>query len=98
MAGTYTDQATLASMNEFIEKVRVAMVKRAIDRYYSTTAQTFSVLEQSRDVLKNGANEAPRVALLVAVGDSTISAGAPTVPTDAQTLAGVNLVMDALLK
>lgn len=98
MAGTYQDQATLASMNEFIAQVRVAMVKRAVEKYYSLDPQPFEILEQAKRILDSGASDADRIALLVATSDPTIAAAAPAVPSDSATLAGVILVLDALLK
>lgn len=98
MAGTYAEQATLAVTNEFIDKVRVAMVKRGIEKYFATTAQEFGVLEQARNILRSGANDAPLIALLTVVGNTNIAAAAPVVPDDATVQAGVVVVLDALLK
>ena len=98
MAGTYADQATLASMNEFIDKVRVAMISQAITRYFSAEPQTFQVLQQAKVVLDNGGVDAGRIAALVATGVPSIASAAPAVPSDANTLAGIIVVMDALLK
>lgn len=98
MAGTYADQATLASMNEFTDKVRVAMISRAITQYFSADPQTFKVLQQAKAILDNGGSDAARIAALVATGVPSIAAAAPAVPTDADTLSGVTVVMDALLQ
>ena len=98
MAGTYSEQATLASDNAFIAKVKVAMIKRAIEFYNSGTPQEYKVLEQSRRIINNAGSEAASIAALVVSAISTISAAAPAVPSDVDTQAGVNTVLTALLK
>lgn len=98
MAGTFADQATLASDNAFIAKVRVAMVARAVEQYYNATAQPFSVLNQARQILNDAGNDAARISWLAIAADAAIKAAAPVVPSDAATQAAVNVVLTALLK
>ncbi len=98
MAGTFSEQAQLASDNVFIAKVRVAMVARAVEQYYSTTAQPHSILAQARDILRDAGNDAARIAWLAIAADSAIKAAAPAVPSDNATQAAVNVVLTALLK
>jgi hypothetical protein len=98
MAGTFSEQATLASDNVFIAKVRVALIARAVEQYYNATAQPFSVLNQARGILNDGGQDAARVAWLVIAADANIKAAAPTVPSDSATQAAVNVVLTALLK
>ena len=98
MAGTFADQATLATDNAFIAKVQRAMITTAVEKYYSSTAQDFSVLLQSKQILDNGASDAARIASLCIAADATIQANSPAVPTDAATQTAVNVVLTALLK
>lgn len=98
MAGTFADQATLAADNVFIAAVKRAMITRAIEQYYSATAQPFSVLNQSREILINGAADAARIAALAVAADPTIKAAAPAVPIDTAIQTVVNTVLTALLR
>jgi len=98
MAGTFTDQATLATMNEFIAKVQVAMIARAVGQYYNATAQPFSILEQAKRILDTAGEDAPRIARLVVAADAGIKAAAPAVPDDSAVQTAVNVVLTALLK
>ena len=98
MAGSFTDQATLASDNGFIAKVRVAMIARAVEQYYNATAQPYSVLHQAKVILDSAGGDAARVAALAIAADANIKAAAPAVPSDAATQAAVNIVLAALLK
>lgn len=97
MAG-FADEATLASDNTFIAAVRRALIARAIEQYYSATAQTFAVLAQSREILYSSGANAANIAALVVSADATIKANAPAIPSDAAIQAAVNVVLTALLK
>jgi enamine deaminase RidA (YjgF/YER057c/UK114 family) len=98
MAGTFADQATLASDNAFIAKVQVAMIARAVEQYYNATAQPFSVLQQAKRILETAGSDAANIAHLVVAADAGIKAAAPVVPSDSATQAAVNVVLTALLK
>jgi hypothetical protein len=98
MAGTFTDRATLAATKEFIDKVEIAMLARAIEQYYSVEAQPYAVLEQARGILYGGGTHPTRVAQLVVAADATIKAAAPVVPSDSAVQAAVNIVLTALLR
>jgi hypothetical protein len=98
MAGTFADQATLAATKEFIDKVEIAMLARAIEQYYSVTAQPFAVLEQARLLLNGTGIHPTRVAQLVVAADATIKANSPVVPSDSAVQAAVNIVLTALLR
>ena len=98
MAGTFADQATLASDNAFIAKVRIAMNARAVEQYYSAPAHPYFLLAQARQILQDAGNDAPRIAWLAIAADAAIKAAAPAVPSDSATQAAVNIVLTALLK
>jgi hypothetical protein len=97
MAGTFADQATLASDNAFIAKVRAALIYRATELYNSETAQSWAVLKQARGILDNAGGDAAKIAALVASGNPTIAAAAPVVPSDSDTQYAVNVVLTDLL-
>lgn len=98
MAGTFAEQAQLASDIAFIAKVRVAMIFRANELFNSTSAQTLSVLQQSKGILSNAGSQAPDIAALVATGNATVAAAAPTIPSDGDTQYAVNTVLTSMLK
>ena len=89
MAGTFTDQATLASDNAFINKCRAAMIFRAVEKV-DADAQTLAFRNKLATILSNAGADAPGMAWRIASGNSTISAAAPTVPSDADTQFAVN--------
>ncbi len=98
MAGTFAEQAQLAADNAFIAKVRAAMIFRANELFNSTSAQTLSVLQQSKGILSNAGAQAPDVAALVATGNATVAAAAPAIPSDGDTQYAVNTVLTNMLK
>lgn len=98
MAGTFAEQAQLASDSAFIAKIRVAMIFRANELFNSQSAQTLAVLLQAKGILSNAGSQAPDVAALVATGNPTIAAAAPAIPSDGDTQFAVNTVLTALLK
>jgi len=98
MAGTFSEQAQLATDNTFIGMVKRAMISRAVELYYSATAQPYSVLAQAKEILISAGNNADKIAALVIAADATISANAPVMPTDSATQTAVNTVLTALLK
>lgn len=97
MAGTFADQATLASDNAFIAKVRCALIFRANELYNSTSAQSYRALAQARAILDNAGADAQKYALLVASGNATVAAAAPAVPSDGDTQYAVNVFLTSLL-
>lgn len=98
MAGTFADQATLASDNAFIAKVRAALIFRATELSASETAQTWAVLDQARNILNNAGSDAEHIAALISSGNPTIAAAAPAVPSDGDTQYAVNVTLTSLLK
>lgn len=90
MAGTLADIATLASNSAFIAQVRGAMIKRAVELVTSSSPQDVYTLTQMTSIMKSAAGDAEKVAWLVAAGNPTIAASAPTVPVDADTQFAVN--------
>lgn len=98
MAGTFAEQAELASSNAFVAKVKVAMIFRATELFNSQAAQTISTLQQAKGILSNAGAQAPDIAALVATGNPTIAAAAPAIPNDGDTQYAVNVVLASLLK
>lgn len=90
MPGTFTDQATLATNNAFINKCRAAMIFRAVELTNSSTAQSYRTLSKMSAILGNSGADAPNMAWLIATGNPTIAAAAPTVPIDSDTQFAVN--------
>lgn len=80
--GTFTDQATLANTNEFIDKCRAAMLFRAVELINSQTPQTLAVLSKMHSILSSAGAGAENMAWLVATGNATVAAAAPEVPSD----------------
>lgn len=97
MAGTFSDQATLAADNAFIAKVRCALIFRANELYNSATAQSYRTLAQARAILDSAGADAQKYAFLVASGNPTIAAAAPAVPSDGDTQYAVNTFLTSLL-
>jgi hypothetical protein len=98
MAGTFAEQAQLANDTTFIEKVRVAMILRAVELINSASAQNYRVLVQMNGIVNGGGSDAARMAALIVSGISTIGAAAPVHPTDAALQTAVNTVLTVLLK
>jgi hypothetical protein len=98
MAGTFAEQATLATDNAFIAKVRCAMIYRANELFTSASAQDYRVIVQAREILMSAAGNAASIAALVASGNATVAAAAPAVPSDGDTQYAVNTFLTALLK
>lgn len=98
MAGTLSEQATLAQDAAFVAKVKAAMIFRAVTNFNSNTAQTFATLEQCRQILKDGGGDSGRVAWLCAVAIPSIAAAAPTIPSDAATQNAVDAILAAMIK
>ena len=98
MAGTLADQATLAQDSAFVNKVKAAMIFRAVTQYNSASAQTFRTLEQSRETLNGAASRAQEIAWLCVVGVPSIASAAPAIPSDAATQSAVDAILAALIK
>lgn len=96
MAGTFTDKATLANDNAFINKCRTAMLFRANELTVSSTAQTYATLSKMNAILQSAGDVAPKMAWLVATGNATIGAAAPAVPSDSDTQFAVNTMLSLL--
>lgn len=98
MAGTFSDQATLATDNAFIGKCRVALVKRAVELANSADAKSLPQLRQVAEILSTGGeSHASRMAWLVGAGNPTIASAAPAVPNDQDTQYAVNVQLALLL-
>lgn len=97
MAGTFTDQNTLATDNAFIAKVRCAMIYRANQNATSSSRNTLDELQQAKSILMNAAAEASNMARLIASGNATIAAAAPAVPSDGDTQYAVNTTLALLI-
>jgi hypothetical protein len=98
MAGTFAEQAELATSNAFIAKVKVAMIFRATELFNSESKQDYLVMQQAREILMNAGHNAASIAALVASGNATIAAAAPAVPSDSDTQYAVNVTLTSLLK
>ena len=96
MAGTLTDQATLATDNAFINKCRAAMLARSVELIKSATPQNFATLGKVMHVFQNAAGDAPSMAWRVATGSAAIAAAAPVVPSDSDTQQAVNVILALL--
>jgi hypothetical protein len=98
MAGTLSEQATLAQDSAFVGKVKAAMIFRAATNFNSQSAQTFRTLEQCREILNTGGADAERIAWLCSVAVPSIASAAPAVPSDADTQSAVDAILAALIK
>ena len=98
MAGTLSEQATLAADSAFVAKVKACMIFRAVTQFNSATAQTFRTLEQSRETLNGAASRAQEIAWLCAVAVPSIASAAPAIPSDAATQTAVDSILAALIK
>lgn len=98
MAGTYAEQATLASDNAFVALCRVSLLKRAKEMTDDTTKQTVEEINFYYNLLINPDNYATRLAWLIATNHPTISAAAPVLPSDAVAQAAVNATLNYLLR
>ena len=96
MAGSLTDQATLATDNTFINKCRAAMLARSVELMKSATPQNFATLSKVMNVFQSAAADASSMAWRVATGSAAIAAGAPAVPSDSDTQQAVNVIMTLL--
>lgn len=92
----FADQATLANDSAFINKCRAALIFRANEVLASPQSFTRSQIEQAYEILDNSGSDAARMAWLVAAGNSTIAAAAPTVPSDGDTQFAVNSFLPLL--
>lgn len=98
MAGTFAEQATLATDNTFIDKCRVAMLFRANQVLTSAELndKTSKKIIQAKGIISNAGGDALNMAWKVATGNATIAGAAPAVPVDGDVQFAVNtqLVLD----
>jgi hypothetical protein len=80
--GTYADQAALAVNNEFIAKVRVALIKKALDIFAGADRQSVGTLNLVTAILSDSDGYAARMAWLIAAGNSEVGTNAPAIPDD----------------
>lgn len=97
MAGTFTDQATLASDNAFINKVRAAMLFRANEllALATTPSPKLKTLQQATNIIANAGGDAASMAWVVATTNATIAGAAPAVPVDGDVQFAVNTQLTA---
>jgi len=98
MAGTAADIATLASLNDFIARVRVALIKRAVEIDAGSDRQSAAMLNGVAGIMGNSEDIAKRMAWLVAAGNPTIAAAAPAVPSEGDTQYAVNTMLPKLVR
>ena len=98
MAGTAADIATLASLNDFIARVRVALIKRAVEIDAGSDRQSAATLNGVASIMSNSEDIAKRMAWLVAAGNPTIAAAAPSVPSEGDTQYAVNTMLPKLVR
>jgi hypothetical protein len=98
MAGTYAEMATLASMDSFITLCKVSLLKRAVELDEGEAKQTAAMLNLISGVMSDAEGYAKRMAWLIAAGNATISAAAPTVPTEGDTQYAVNTFLPKLVR
>lgn len=96
MPGTFSEQATLATDNGFINQCRAALLFRAVEIVNSSAKQPYLSVNQSREIMRNAGSQAANMAWLVATGNPTISSEAPKVPDDAAVQFAVNTFLDQL--
>ncbi len=95
MAGTFSEQATLATDNSFINKCKVAMLFRANQILSDAdTNPGYKQMIQMQTIVNNAGGDAPNMAWKVATGNATIAAAAPAVPSDGDTQFAVNTQLD----
>ena len=98
MAGTYADQAALATSNEFIAKVRVAIIKAALDIFLGTDRKSVEMLQLVSNILIDSESYAKQMAWLIAGGNATVGAAAPAVPDDGALSWCVNDMLPKLVR
>jgi hypothetical protein len=97
MAGTFSDQAVLASDNAFINKCRAAMLFRANElmAMASPPVPRLGTLQQATQIIRSSGSDASNMAWIVATTNPTIAAAAPAVPTDGDVQFAVNTQLTA---
>ena len=98
MAGTASDISTLASLNDFIQQVRVALVQRAVEIDADTDRQSAAMLNMVASIMSSSEDIAKRLAWLIAAGNPTIAAAAPAVPSESDTQYAVNTMLPKLVR
>lgn len=97
MAGSFADQATLASDNTFINQVRAALLFRANEllALASPPSPKLNTLQQATNIIRNAGGDAPSMAWVIATTNPTIAAAAPAVPPDGDVQFAVNTQLTA---
>ena len=90
MAGTLADQLTLSNDNAFIGKCKGELVKKCLTIDAGTGGDDTNTRNLASSVLNAPEAYASRVAVLIAFGNATVAAAAPTVPDDADMAFVVN--------
>jgi hypothetical protein len=98
MAGTYQDQAYLASLNDFITLVKVALLKRAVELDDGSTKQTVGTLNLISSIMSDPDSYAKRMGWLIAATNATVGAAAPAVPSASDVQYCVNTLLPKLVR
>jgi hypothetical protein len=98
MAGAASDITYLATVNEFINQCRVALIKRAVEIDAGTDRQSVGMLNTISGILSDSESYAKRMAWLVAAGNPTIAAAAPAVPSEGDTQYAVNTMLPKFVR
>lgn len=98
MPGTYAEQAELAVNAAFVNKVRVALIKAALDIFAGTDRQSVGTLGLVASVLTDSDAYAQKMAWLIAAGNATVGAAAPAIPDDGALSWCVNDMLPKLVR
>jgi len=98
MAGSFLDQYALSTNNDFLAKVRCAMIFRATEVWNNSQKFSYSTLEQAKIILTDRSSGMfEMIARYVASGNATIAAAAPAMPSDGDVQFAVNTMLSSLL-
>lgn len=97
MANTFSDKATLATSNEFINQVKLALIQRSNELLVAAEKFERAELNQANVIFRNAGNDAALTAWLIVITDATVAASAPNIPADADVQTAVNNVLPMLL-
>lgn len=98
MAGTYADQATLATTNAFIDLCKVALLKRAVELSDGTDKLDAPTLNTIASIMQDAGGYASRMAWLIAATNATVGASAPAVPSQGDLQFCVNTLLPKLVR
>lgn len=90
MAGTLLDQATLAGTNDFVQKCKGELIKKALYLDLGQSGASTAERNLATAILNEPDGYATRIAVMIAFGNATVAANAPAVPPDADMAYVVN--------